>query len=112
MSIAANLIKVAIHQVDVELEVLNEKDQFIKVPVTVFYKSRSTKETRAEEQRRKEKEAVGDTLFLADLFLTRLTKIVEKDGTVIDITEELLDGMDVRNLKRIERAILDNSDPK
>lgn len=105
--ILEQLTKTRIRSVKVTLELLNEKDEIVLTDFDVFYKSRNTREIRNALESVKE-----ENLYIADVLANRLVKLVSKDGEEIFPTIELLDGIELDNLKLIEKAINGNADPK
>ncbi len=105
MSLISQLQNIPIYNTKVDLQLLNDKEETVTVPVDVYYRARTTKEARETQTLVKEKTDKGEMVFISDLLIRRVTKIVEADGTETEVTQELLDSMDVKNLQAIESAI-------
>lgn len=112
MSLIEQIKKVRILKTKVTFKVLNDENEIVPVEVTVYFKSVSTKDARDRQEKIKHKREAGETFFLADDLMLRITKIVEGDGTEIASLADFLDTMELDNLRKIESAMDNYLDPK
>lgn len=80
-----------------------EKGKFITVQIGVTYKGTTISEIK------NRKESAN---YFSDLLEGTVLSLTDPDGKVVDVTKELLENMDVKNLKAINKAINDDQDPK
>lgn len=107
MSLLKSLSKPNVREVPVDLTVEGEK-----VSVTVRYKSISIKDVRAQRELSRQREAIGEILYLSETLSQRVTELVEANGNVIKVDAELLESMSINNLNAIQKAIDEATDPK
>ena len=112
MSFLANQLKnLPIREASATLQVL-EDGAIVTKAVTVKYKSYTVKQLREQQTLFNTKREAGETVFISDTLIQRVTELIEADGTVVEVTQDLLAEMDIENLKAIEKAIDGDSNPK
>lgn len=86
--------------------------------VSVVYESLSVKDAREAKARADmEKSADNKSFYLSEILinnlnLKRLPDFSDDEGNEVEVTLEMLEDFDLYNLKAIQKAILDDTDPK
>lgn len=110
MNLLKKLTKQRVKSVKVTLDLPNENGEVLPASFEVFYKTRTTAEAKKEQELFEDRQKQGRVVFISDLLINRITKLVSISGEEISVTQELLDGMDISNVILIQNAI--NTDGK
>ena len=112
MKLIDQLTKTRIRSTKVTLNLLDQNEKPLQESFEIFYKSRTTSDVRETQKLALEKAEKKEMLLVSDALSRRLTLIRSEDGSEIVPTLELLDGMEIDNLRIIEKALDEDADPK